>query len=613
MKNPIHIISPTSSAGPTTRLWIYFSDSAPEDSGLPGAESVGRSLVAQWPPGEFVDVKAALKRLHREVEVLFAYEQPAEPAEKRRRPPAKRTASALAGLELPHWSSLEAAMLADLGMELNDLLPEALQAAAQPGWRLLASWPDVAPMSDVLGEMRCGKEEALNRMLHFGIEQGETFPALDLLELSSVDPGDLNQRAVLNAAALGFRHSSAPSYLAAALSSGNVRSWELEKVAFGHLEARRFQSALAIFDAVIELYCTTDPDPTGLFRHEGVRSWADRKDRHLMQVLNNALWVIQKDNSGLKVEPEKVKRYLMAALPYGPWNPAIYYNGACVLVEQGQLPSAVACIVEAVRHRYRNVDDLRKEPLFEVLQGREDFEAAFHAAPIVDWAAEAAAERKRRRTQAASVFEEKGKELSQSPEAATLLGLVKYLKDDEELQARVQERLHNPPRTVEEIGFYLGANDNPFERTFRYAVSQLDQAGSLMACEDKYSPELFELFRRHIELPERAGTIISPSLAPEDYLPLFREIEARFARAGTPLCTLWTGGGDHLYFAAVLADGLDRWLNRVIGHTHAGEPLGLCQPRWDVLFDHLGYAFRWPLERTLVGWKPVKWKSDVAS
>lgn len=300
----------------------------------------------------------------------------------------------------------------------------------------------------------------------------------------------------------------------------------------------------------------------------------------------------------------------MAALPYGPWNPAIYFTGACVLVEQGQLSSAVACIREAVRHRYPNLEDLRQEPLCKVLHGREDFEAAFEAEPVVDWAAEAEAARALRRSRAEDVFQEATAKLATSAEAQALLACLRELTEDEGILARVRDRLQDPPRSAEEIGFHPGIDDNPFERCFRFAVSELHREGRLMACEDKYSPGIFDLFRRKVELPEAAKAISRDGLDPRDYLPLVRAVEARFAEAGTPLCTMWTGGGDHLYFVAVRPETADRWVNRVIGRTHAGEPLGLCRPRWDVLFDHLGYALRWSdHKKTLPGWEPVAWKS----
>ncbi len=116
-KSAAYIRSPTSVPGETTRLWISFEGEAPETEELPNARRQGSHLVAEWPASQTVDAKAAVKRLHRETRVLFAYEQPAEPPAKRRRPAAARTAAALSTLELPDPQALHAALLADLVAE----------------------------------------------------------------------------------------------------------------------------------------------------------------------------------------------------------------------------------------------------------------------------------------------------------------------------------------------------------------------------------------------------------------------------------------------------------------------------------------------------------------
>ncbi len=260
-------------------------------------------------------------------------------------------------------------------------------------------------------------------------------------------------------------------------------------------------------------------------------------------------------------------------------------------MEHGESEGAVICIREAVRHRLPELEQLREEPLFESLRRRADFQEAFRATPIVDWAALAAAERAKRKQQPMPKVDD--------AEAAALVALVDDLTGDAELVAQVRDRTQNPPRTAQEIGFYPSPEDNAFERCFRFAVSRMDAGGWLMSCEDKYSYEILEPFGYHGELPETAA----------EFLSLAQEIEERFREAGTPLCTLWTGGGDHLYFLTVDPEVHERWVNRALGHTHSGEPLGLCRPRWDRLLGFFAYALRWPeSELTLSEWEPPKWR-----
>jgi len=79
--------------------------------------------------------------------------------------------------------------------------------------------------------------------------------------------------------------------------------------------------------------------------------------------LNNALYAISDDNTGLGVQPVRARNYLAAAEPWGPKNPAIYYTGACLWQELGE-PNKVLdrrdCPVLAllVQHIYPGVDPI---------------------------------------------------------------------------------------------------------------------------------------------------------------------------------------------------------------------------------------------------------------
>ncbi|HMK47966.1 MAG TPA: tetratricopeptide repeat protein [Methanocella sp.] len=82
----------------------------------------------------------------------------------------------------------------------------------------------------------------------------------------------------------------------------------------------------------------------------------------------NALWVMQKDSTGLPVDREMNEKFLGKCLPYGPKNPEIYFNAVCLYVEMGEYDKALECVGLAKKHDYRDYDGMmeriRTTPVF---------------------------------------------------------------------------------------------------------------------------------------------------------------------------------------------------------------------------------------------------------
>ncbi|MCU0352376.1 MAG: hypothetical protein MUD08_01350 [Cytophagales bacterium] len=80
-----------------------------------------------------------------------------------------------------------------------------------------------------------------------------------------------------------------------------------------------------------------------------------------LTVYNNALWVLQHDNTGLPVDAALNERFLAKCLPYAPKNPAIFYNAACLYVEMEQFDKAVDCIRQAVAHKLNEMEEIKRQ------------------------------------------------------------------------------------------------------------------------------------------------------------------------------------------------------------------------------------------------------------
>jgi len=199
--------------------------------------------------------------------------------------------------------------------------------------------------------------------------------------------------------------------------------------------------------------------------------------------------------------------------------------------------------------------------------------------------------------------------LSDAESHRRIVELARALDIQQADLADLEASLASPPRTTEEVGFYVSTKNTDQENRYRMMVSRLSRAGRLLSEEDKYCHWLLEKFAEHTELPpafkDAFGPLLDPSQGPEDsgaavadltahirdnYARGVHALERAFETQGQRLRTLWTAGGDTLYFVLVSPDVAEAWTNRVVAATHTGEPLGLRPPAWAAFYGHLGYA-----------------------
>ena len=112
----------------------------------------------------------------------------------------------------------------------------------------------------------------------------------------------------------------------------------LGDIAHHYIKAGRHRDALRAFDAVV--------------------AFADQPLDHYC----NALWVVQRDNTGLPIDEARSRRYLAACLPHAPANPPIHLNAAGVYAELGDRDAVVLQLRLAAHHRV-DVKPFLDEPL----------------------------------------------------------------------------------------------------------------------------------------------------------------------------------------------------------------------------------------------------------
>jgi hypothetical protein len=125
-------------------------------------------------------------------------------------------------------------------------------------------------------------------------------------------------------------------------------------VAFHLMTSGKIPEALTLFDALV-----------------------DTTDLSELSVYNNALWAVQDANHHLGVMKERVESYLARCLPYGPRNPAIFHNAACVYSELGDSERALAAVRDAIRFGYGELDALRDDVSLKQISEDPRFGAAF--------------------------------------------------------------------------------------------------------------------------------------------------------------------------------------------------------------------------------------------
>jgi hypothetical protein len=163
--------------------------------------------------------------------------------------------------------------------------------------------------------------------------------------------------------------------------------------------------------------------------------------------------------------------------------------------------------------------------------------------------------------------------------------------------AAVQAAIENPPRTTEEVGFYVSGDESDFENCFRKLCGLLDDSPWGSSAEDKYVREIFAEWvgpGRLAALPEEVerafpdpGDEVDAGRAKRHFGAATRAVENAFHRAGAPLLSLDTGGGDTLIFVNVEPTVADRWRDVELGKTYDGDTLAVRSPMWSEFWEHL--------------------------
>jgi hypothetical protein len=189
-----------------------------------------------------------------------------------------------------------------------------------------------------------------------------------------------------------------------------------------------------------------------------------------------------------------------------------------------------------------------------------------------------------------------------------------FSRGDSRLVQQVETALAHPPRTTEEVGYYVSANNNVFENYFRKVASLLSSTPFATQAEDKYVYEIFDQWvapGRLTALPQALKNAMPTLFATEVPAALENEkamvqwahtqlqahfaegvmaVEMAFEALGSPLLTIDTGGGDTLLFINVTPDAAKRWRDVEFGVSHEGVPLGVRSAMWGVFLDHFCYA-----------------------
>lgn len=119
-----------------------------------------------------------------------------------------------------------------------------------------------------------------------------------------------------------------------------LRKWttsfleQLASKAYFLLKAKNYESSIMLFKLVLQMELES------------------RQKINDLSPYCNALYVLQKDNSGLPVNYELNHLFLEKCLPFGPKNPAIYFNAACLYAEMNNIDAVFECINLARKYNY---------------------------------------------------------------------------------------------------------------------------------------------------------------------------------------------------------------------------------------------------------------------
>ncbi len=164
---------------------------------------------------------------------------------------------------------------------------------------------------------------------------------------------DATDPAVARLRALAVREASTDIGFAGALASG---AHELA-------QAGLFVRALGLHDVVLAL----PPLATDMIQVQSGSRTIDVPAQ--ASWVCNATWAAQADNNKLPVNPPRARAYLTQAASFGPANPPIYFNLACLAFEIGDHDQSLGMVSMAQKHGYPDMDTIASEPLLAPLRG----------------------------------------------------------------------------------------------------------------------------------------------------------------------------------------------------------------------------------------------------
>lgn len=242
-------------------------------------------------------------------------------------------------------------------------LPDHLDRWARPGlheWEALQAGDGAAvqeSLRTLLGEQTPGLVAAVLKTLARRISLDRA-ALLDTLRAAAEPllahpgtPGELLQALALAAARAGDTQVLDSLRDRASVTPKELR--RLNAAGYQLVQESDFPAALALYDAIVDL---------------------PGKD---LSLYCNALWIVQHDNTGLPIDPEQCRRFLAVCLPYGPDNPAIFFNAAAVWMELGETDRVLDCLKLARRNGYDRPRVMRDEALFAPLSTNPRFQEIF--------------------------------------------------------------------------------------------------------------------------------------------------------------------------------------------------------------------------------------------
>ena len=213
------------------------------------------------------------------------------------------------------------------------------------------------------------------------------------------------------------------------------------------------------------------------------------------------------------------------------------------------------------------------------------------------------------------------------PEKKLLLFTKEFAPESLE---KIASLIINPPRTREEVGFYLSGDESDFELTFRAAISEFSKRENVWQFEDKYVHEMIGTWVDAGVIPKKLPDPVRFALDPfaknsvfaddddsspnanvftvlRDAFPVaVAALERVFADQNQALLSFVLGPqGDTVYFAVVDEDFAIKWANTKLNHD---PEMGIAQPDWKRYWNFLGYAVGMPMSVGEPDLPERKWK-----